>query len=68
MVQGGQIMVTSGWRYVSSFQDVIGIIPLDKMPDPSTLLWDADDGEDSPAPKKPEKVEENVRERVVYKR
>lgn len=41
MIQGGQIMVTSGWRYVSSFNDVIGIIPRDKMPDPSTLLWDA---------------------------
>lgn len=45
MIQGGQIMVTSGWRYVSSFQDVIGVIPADKMPDPATLLWDADDEE-----------------------
>lgn len=43
MVQGGQIMVTSGWRYVSSFQDVIGIIPSDKMPDPSTLQWEVKD-------------------------
>lgn len=41
MVQGGQIMVTSGWRYVSSFQDVIGIIPANKMPAPEALLWDA---------------------------
>ena len=41
MVQGGQIMVTSGWRYVSSFQDVIGIIPSDMMPAPETLLWEA---------------------------
>lgn len=40
MVQGGQIMVTSGWRYVSSFQDVIGVIPSDKMPPPDTLQWD----------------------------
>lgn len=40
MVQGGQLMVTSGWRYVSSFQDIIGIIPADKMPDPKTLIWD----------------------------
>jgi co-chaperonin GroES (HSP10) len=40
MVQGGQIMVTSGWRYVSSFQDVIGVIPANKMPAPETLLWD----------------------------
>lgn len=43
MVQGGTIMVTSGWRYVSSFQDVIGIIPSDRMPDPATLLWEARD-------------------------
>lgn len=40
MVQGGQIMVTSGWRYVSSFQDVIGVIPANKMPAPEALLWD----------------------------
>ncbi len=43
MIQGGQIMVTSGWRYVSSFQDVIGIIPADKMPAPETLLWEYED-------------------------
>jgi co-chaperonin GroES (HSP10) len=40
MIQGGQIMVTSGWRYVSSFGDIIGIIPSDKMPDPKTLRWE----------------------------
>lgn len=40
MVQGGQMMVTSGWRYVSSFQDVIGVIPSDKMPAPDTLQWE----------------------------
>lgn len=43
MMQGGTIIVTSGWRYVSSFQDIIGIVPSDKMPDPKTLLWDAKD-------------------------
>jgi co-chaperonin GroES (HSP10) len=42
LVQGGQIMATSGWRYVSSFQDVLAVIPADKMPDPATLLWDED--------------------------
>lgn len=41
MVQGGQLMVTSGWRYISSFNDVIGIIPADKMPAADTLIWDA---------------------------
>lgn len=43
MIQGGQIAVNSGWRYVSSFQDVIGIVPADKMPDPATLLWEIED-------------------------
>lgn len=51
MIQGGQVMVTSGWRYVSSFQDVIGIIPADKMPDPATLLWDVVDVHAPPAAK-----------------
>ena len=40
MVQGGQIQVTGGWRYVSSFGDVIGVIPAEHMPDPATLEWD----------------------------
>ncbi len=51
MVQGGQIMVTSGWRYVSSFQDVIGIIPADKMPAHDTMVWEAEDEGGQPAPK-----------------
>lgn len=40
MIQGGQLTATTGWRYISSFNDVIGIIPADKMPDPATLEWD----------------------------
>lgn len=47
MLQGGKLQVNSGWRYVSSFQDVIAIIPADKMPDPETLVW-----EDAPEPAK----------------
>ena len=39
MIQGGKLMVTSGWRYVSSFNDVIGIIPAARMPDPGSLEW-----------------------------
>ena len=27
MIQGGKLVATSGWRYMSSFNDVIGIIP-----------------------------------------
>lgn len=40
MVQGGTIMVTSGYRYISSFQDVIAILPAEDMPDPKTLEWE----------------------------
>lgn len=68
MVQGGELQATAGWRYVSSFQDVIGVIPFDKMPDPATLIWD-----DAKAPARqpepaPPAVTENVRERVIYKK
>lgn len=52
MIQGGQIMVTSGWRYVSSFQDVIGLLPADKMPDPASLVWEMKDVHDTPPAKK----------------
>ena len=37
---GGKISI-SNWRYLSSFQDVIGLVPADKMPDPATLFWNA---------------------------
>lgn len=40
LIQGGKLMSTSGWRYVSSFQDIIGIVPAELMPDPATLIWD----------------------------
>lgn len=67
MIQGGQIMVTSGWRYISSFSDVIGIVPGDKMPDADTLLWEENDEAGTAAPKTAE-LAENIRERVVYKK
>ena len=40
MIQGGKLISSSGWRYISSFNDVIGIIPAKYMPDASTLEWD----------------------------
>jgi len=45
LLQGGKIAVNSGWRYVSSFQDVLAVVPADKMPDPSTLLWTEEEAE-----------------------
>lgn len=44
-LQGGKLAVNTGWRYVSSFADVIGLIPFDKMPKPETLLWSEDEAE-----------------------
>jgi co-chaperonin GroES (HSP10) len=40
MIQGGKLVASSGWRYISSFNDVIGIIPAEHMPNPETLEWD----------------------------
>lgn len=48
LLQGGKLQVNSGWRYVSSFSDILAVIPADKMPDPATLLWD-DADVDAPA-------------------
>lgn len=42
-LQGGKLALNTGWRYVSSFADVIGIIPAASMPAPETLLWSEDE-------------------------
>lgn len=53
LMQGGKLTVNSGWRYVSSFQDVLAVIPADKMPDPATLIWTEEDAQaKTPAPAK----------------
>ena len=50
MMQGGKLVANTGWRYVSSFQDVIGIIPADKMPAPETLEWEYSDAQQTELP------------------
>ena len=62
LMQGGKLQVTSGWRYVSSFQDVLGLLPADKMPDPSTLVWD--DAEEPPKTATQAGWPSNVRETI----
>ena len=62
LMQGGKLQVTSGWRYVSSFQDVLGLLPADKMPDPSTLVWD--DAEEPPKTATQAEWPNNVRETI----
>ncbi len=41
MFQAGRGILNSmsGWRYISSFQDVIKVIPAADMPEPATLEW-----------------------------
>jgi co-chaperonin GroES (HSP10) len=63
MVQGGKLQVNSGYRYVSSFQDVIGIIPADKMPKSDTLEWDYKN-EDAAAAKPTESFGGRPREHI----
>lgn len=52
LIQGGKIQVNSGYRYVSSFQDVLAVIPADSMPDPESLIWE-DVGDEKPFTYKP---------------
>lgn len=42
LVAGGKLVSTFGWRYVSSFNDVIGVIKADKMPPVSAFEWDSE--------------------------
>jgi len=59
---GGKVAGAGNWRYLSSFQDVIGLVPSDKMPGPATLLWDNSRAETKP--KAPEDFGGEPRERV----
>ena len=61
---GGKVAGAGNWRYLSSFQDVIGLVPSDKMPDPATLLWDEEDAPKPPA-HTPEDFGGKPRERTV---
>jgi hypothetical protein len=47
LMAGGKLVSTFGWRYVSSFQDIIGILPAADMPDVSLFEWDTEEGEDA---------------------
>jgi len=44
LLQGGK-MQPGGWRYISSFQDVLAVIPAELMPDPASLLWEDEDAQ-----------------------
>jgi len=63
---GGKVVGNGNWRYLSSFQDIIGIAPSDKMPDPATLAWD-DDEETKPVVAPAKEFGGKPRERVTLK-
>ena len=58
---GGKVSGAENWRYLSSFQDVIGLVPSDRMPDPATLRWD---DTETDKPKVPAQPTYNVRETI----
>jgi hypothetical protein len=67
----GILNTIGGWRYISSFNDVIKIIPAADMPDPATLEWTDEgivDGDlhNMRQPDLPLEPDIGVRERVVY--
>lgn len=71
LMAGGKLVSTFGWRYVSSFQDIIGILSAADMPDVSLFEWDADDIDAVPPGGKTIDAlapETGVRERTVYKK
>lgn len=79
MVAGGKLVASFGYRYLSSFGDVMGVVDPKFMPAASDLLWDdEDDGHDQAAMNFPtatgegtvkpvaEELPPGVRERTVY--
>lgn len=60
------IVVSGGWRYISTFNDVIGTVDAADMPDPATLEWEEGDDEKLHQSKFPFEPDVGVRERVIY--
>lgn len=60
---GGKVTGAGSWRYLSSFQDVIGLVPADRMPDPASLIWDEKDAP-MPVTPGPQPKDYGVRERI----
>jgi hypothetical protein len=60
------IVVSGGWRYITTFNDVIGIIAASDMPDPATLEWEEGDDEKLGMVEPVLSADIGVRERTVY--
>ncbi len=71
MFQAGKgiLNAVGGWRYLSTFNDVIKIIPASAMPDPTTLEW-TDEGVVDGTPQMAQNTtvdpDVGVRERTIY--
>jgi len=50
LLQGGKIQSNFGWRYVSTFNDVIGIIPAADMPPRDKFEWESGETETTKPP------------------
>jgi hypothetical protein len=71
LVAGGKLVSTFGWRYVSSYQDVIGVLKAEHMPPVDAFEWDDQAPEpvsfvQPELPLEAEKLPDGVRERVTY--
>lgn len=70
--QAGKGIINSvgGWRYLSTFNDVIKIFPAEDMPDPATLNWTDEGISDgplhTPTSREPDLFDDSIRERTVY--
>jgi hypothetical protein len=67
------VVVSGGWRYLSSFNDVIGWCKPEYMPDPATMCWEdtgdfevSQEQNSSPIITDNTILPEGVRERTVY--
>lgn len=45
LMQGGKVNVNFGFRYISSFNDVIGVIPKEHMPAADAFIWEEENAE-----------------------
>jgi hypothetical protein len=61
------ISVTGGWRYLSSFNDVVGILAAADMPNPATLEWEEGDDEKLAQGNPSIDADVGVRERTIYR-
>lgn len=74
MLEGGKMVASFGYRYMSSFNDVLGAVAPEFMKNVENLTWDDDEPATAqeelkfPSASAKDSFAESVRERVVYKK